>query len=110
MSAVDERDGLLVAADAPHEQVKDKYRAVATDPQGDDHFHTGRPLAKRLGYDAGIVDPPPDAAVESFAGVANPFAPRRLKEGENVVNAGAGGEANARAVEVFGYPFLARKP
>jgi len=23
---------------------------------------------------------------------------------------GAGGEANARAFEVFGYPFLARKP
>ena len=23
---------------------------------------------------------------------------------------GAGGEANARAYEVFGYPFLARKP
>jgi hypothetical protein len=24
--------------------------------------------------------------------------------------AGAGGEANARAYEVFGYPFIARKP
>lgn len=85
-----EQDGLLVEADALHEQVKDKYRAVATDPHGDYHFHTGRPLAKRLGYDAGIVDALPDAAVESFAGVANPFALRALKAGEKIVDAGAG--------------------
>lgn len=90
MSTAREQDGVLVEADALHEQVKDKYRAVATDPHGDYHFHTGRPLAKRLGYDAGIVDPLPDAAVESFAGVANPFAPRALKEGEKVVDAGSG--------------------
>ena len=47
-------------------------------------------MARRLGYDAGIVDPLPDAAVESFAGVANPFALRTLKPGEKVVDAGAG--------------------
>ena len=90
MSAAHEPGGLLVEADALHEQVKDKYRAVATDPHGDYHFHTGRPLARRLGYDAGIVNPLPDAAVESFAGVANPFALRALKQGEKVVDAGAG--------------------
>jgi len=90
MSAAHEPGGLLVEADALHEQVKDKYRAVATDPHGDYHFHTGRPLARRLGYEAGIVDPLPDAAVESFAGVANPFALRALKQGEKVADAGAG--------------------
>ena len=90
MSTAREQDGVLVEADALHEQVKDKYRAVATDPHGDYHFHTGRPLAKRLGYDPEIVDPLPDAAVESFAGVANPFAPRALNEGEKVVDAGSG--------------------
>jgi SAM-dependent methyltransferase len=90
MSTTNASDTLLVEADALHEQVKDKYRAVATDPHGDYHFHTGRPLARRLGYDAGIVDALPDAAVESFAGVANPFALRALKQGEKVVDAGAG--------------------
>ena len=55
------------------------------------HFHTGRPLAKRLGYDSAIVDDMPDRAVESFAGVANPFSLRRLQAGERVVDAGSGG-------------------
>ena len=95
MSNVHAQDDLLVEADALHEQVKDKYLEVATDPHGDYHFHTGRPLAKRRGYDADIVDPLPDAAVESFAGVANPFALRALKEGERVVDAGAGAELPA---------------
>jgi ubiquinone/menaquinone biosynthesis C-methylase UbiE len=36
------------------------------------------------------VDPMPDGAVESFAGVANPFALRRLAPGEKVVDAGSG--------------------
>jgi arsenite methyltransferase len=33
----------------------------------------------------------PDAAVESFAGVANPFSLRSLERGERVVDAGSGG-------------------
>jgi SAM-dependent methyltransferase len=72
------------------EEVKKKYRDVAVNPDGEHHFHTGRRLAARLGYDAATVDAMPDAAVESFAGVANPFALRRLEQGERVVDAGSG--------------------
>ena len=72
------------------EQVKAKYREVAADPSATRHFHTGRPLAARLGYPAGIVDAFPDAAVEAFAGVGNPFSLRRLKPGERVVDVGSG--------------------
>lgn len=79
-----------VNPDALREEVKNKYRDVAVNPGGDYHFHTGRPLAGRLGYDRDWVDPMPDAAVESFAGVANPFALRRLEPGERVVDAGSG--------------------
>ena len=76
---------------ALREEVKSKYRDVARNPHGEHHFHTGRPLARRLGYDSSLVDSMPDAAVESFAGVANPFSLRALDPGEKVVDAGSGG-------------------
>ena len=72
------------------EEVKSKYRDVAANPHGEHHFHTGRPLARRLGYDMAVVDAMPDAAVESFAGVASPFALHPLGQGEKVVDAGSG--------------------
>ena len=86
----------VVGADTPvdgeklREEVSKKYGAVAVDPHGDYHFHTGRELAARLGYDSEIVDGLPDAAVESFAGVASPFALRALAKGERVIDAGSG--------------------
>ena len=83
-------DELAVDAEALREEVKIKYREVAIKPDGEFHFHTGRPLAAKLGYDPAIVDPLPDVAVESFAGVANPFASGPLNEGEHVVDAGSG--------------------
>ena len=82
---------LAVDPIALREEVKSKYRDVACNPHGEYHFHTGRPLARRLGYDQSTVDAMPDAAVESFAGVANPFSLRRLVLGERVVDAGSGG-------------------
>src|SRR3977135_2631890 len=83
-------DHLLVDPEALREQVRDKYREVAVDPHRTFHFHTGRPLAARLGYEHEAVDALPDRAVESFAGVGNPFSLRRLRTGERVVDVGAG--------------------
>ena len=80
----------VVDADALREEVKSKYREVAVDPHGTFHFHTGRALAKRLGYDDNVVSSLPDVAVESFAGVANPFAAQPLTAGERVVDVGSG--------------------
>ncbi len=70
--------------------VRDKYRDVATNPHGTFHFHTGRPLAALLGYDAAIVGSLPDQAVESFAGVGNPFSLRHVAPGERIVDVGSG--------------------
>src|ERR1041384_7573062 len=83
-------DDLLVDPDALREQVRDKYRAVAVDPHRDFHFHIGRVNAARLGYEHDAVAALPDRAVESFAGVANPFSLRRLQPGERVVDVGSG--------------------
>ena len=81
---------LIVDAEALRAEVRDKYREVAAQPGGAFHFHTGRPLAARIGYDEAIVDALPDRAVESFAGVANPFSLRSLGMGERVVDVGSG--------------------
>ncbi len=83
-------EALLVDAAELREQVKEKYREVAINPHGEHHFHTGRRLAALLGYPNEVVDPLPDRAVESFAGVGNPFSLRRLDEGSNVVDIGSG--------------------
>jgi arsenite methyltransferase len=80
----------VVDAGALREQVKEKYREVADDPHRSFHFHTGRPLAARLGYDDAAVGALPDRAVESFAGVGNPFSLRTLGVGERVVDVGSG--------------------
>jgi arsenite methyltransferase len=79
-----------VDSDALREEAKRKYREVAVNPHGTFHFHTGRDLAKRLGYDDSLVGSLPDVAVESFAGVANPFSLRPLARGERVVDVGSG--------------------
>src|SRR5262245_66613111 len=71
--------------------VRDKYREVALHPDGDFHFHTGRPLAALLGYDPELVGTLPDRAVESFAGEANPFSLRPVRTGERAVAVGSGG-------------------
>ena len=80
----------IVDVDTLRNEVREKYRTVAVDPDATFHFHTGRRLAVRLGYDPAILDQLPDRAVESFAGVGNPFSLRDLQVGERVVDVGSG--------------------
>lgn len=71
-------------------EVRDKYRDVALRPESTFDFYTGRPLAERLGYPRSVVDVLPGRVIESFAGIGNPFAVRRLQSGENVLDVGSG--------------------
>lgn len=80
-----------VDPEALRADVREKYREVALRPDGEFHFHTGRPLATLLGYPPEVVDALPDRAVESFAGVGNPFSLRPLQRGERLVDFGSGG-------------------
>jgi SAM-dependent methyltransferase len=79
-----------VDVDELRAEVQAKYRAVAVAPHDTYHFHTGRRLATMLGYDQEIVASFPDVAVESFAGVGNPFSIRPIEPGERVVDVGSG--------------------
>lgn len=70
--------------------IQDEYADVAACPTKGFHFHTGRFLARRLGYDPRQIDDLPDAIVESFAGVGNPLALGSLHGGETVLDLGSG--------------------
>ena len=70
--------------------IQDEYAEVATSPDKGFHFHTGRRLAAMLGYDPSETASFPDAVIESFAGVGNPFVFGRLHAGETVVEVGSG--------------------
>ncbi len=83
-------ESALIDVEALRDQVREKYRSVAVAPRGPHHFHTGRPLAAKLGYDGAVAAALPDVAIESFAGVGNPFSLRRLQPGERVVDVGSG--------------------
>ena len=76
-------------------QVKDMYRAVATTPDEEFHFETGRKLLERLGYDIAALDRVPVGAVESFAGVGHFFDLAQLRPGESVVDLGSGSGTDA---------------
>ncbi len=70
--------------------ISTEYRDVALNPQKGFHFHTGRPLAKILGYDDELVKVVPENSVNSFAGTGNPFSLGTIRSGEKVVDVGCG--------------------
>jgi arsenite methyltransferase len=70
-------------------EIKKTYAAVSREPEADFVFPTGRPWAEDLGYPEELARVP-DRAVESFAGVANPFSLGRLEPGERVLDLGSG--------------------
>lgn len=71
-------------------EIKREYAEVATQPEKGFHFHTGRPLAKLLGYDEELLTGLPEQSIASLAGTGNPFALGALHEGERVVDLGCG--------------------
>jgi SAM-dependent methyltransferase len=70
--------------------IQEEYAAVATDPGRGFHFHTGRPLARLLGYHAAWLDGVPEGTIASFAGTGNPFSLGDLAADERVVDVGCG--------------------
>ena len=72
-------------------EFRKEYAEVATHPSRGFHFHTGRPLARMLGYVDSWLEHVPEASIESFAGTGNPFADGAIARGGHVVDVGSGG-------------------
>jgi arsenite methyltransferase len=70
-------------------EIRKTYARVSNAPQQDFVFPTGRAWAVDLGYPEELAGVP-ELAVESFAGVANPFSLGRLDPGERVLDLGCG--------------------
>jgi SAM-dependent methyltransferase len=70
-------------------EIKKTYASVSEQPEQDFIFPTGRAWAKDLDYPDELANVP-ESAVESFAGVANPWQLGRLSPGERVLDLGSG--------------------
>jgi SAM-dependent methyltransferase len=70
-------------------EIKKTYSSVSEEPERDFIFPTGRAWAEDLGYPDELANVP-ESAVESFAGVANPWTLGRLAAGERVLDLGCG--------------------
>ncbi len=70
--------------------IQEEYALVAGEPERGFHFHTGRALARILGYDDAHLQGIPEPTIASFAGTGNPFSLGVLSPGERVVDVGSG--------------------
>jgi arsenite methyltransferase len=70
-------------------EIQKTYASVSAEPERDFIFPTGRAWAEDLGYPEELANVP-ETAVESFAGVANPWELGRLAPGERVLDLGSG--------------------
>lgn len=70
--------------------VKLMYTSVANQPEKTFHFPTGRPACEFVGYPKEQLDQITPTALESFAGVGYPFAAGVIKQGDTVLDIGAG--------------------
>jgi ubiquinone/menaquinone biosynthesis C-methylase UbiE len=70
--------------------VQQMYTEVAELPSKQFHFPTGRSACLFVGYPEAWLDRLPPTAVESFAGVGFPFRADVVREGDDVLDVGAG--------------------
>src|ERR671935_1658707 len=80
---------VAIDTDLLKREIKKTYAAVSQEPGTDFIFPTGRAWAEDLRYPPELAAVP-DAAAESFAGVANPWELGRLSAGERVLDLGCG--------------------
>jgi SAM-dependent methyltransferase len=83
-------DSQTLDIDQLRQAIQDEYSEVALSPQQGFHFHTGRSLARLLGYEETWLNEVPAGSLESFAGTGNPFSLGALQPGDQVVDVACG--------------------
>ena len=71
-------------------EIQEKYTELANSPERSYHFNHGLPLARLLEYPEEHLAGLPPEAVESFAGLGNPFSVGEIAPGETVLDIGSG--------------------
>jgi SAM-dependent methyltransferase len=84
----DQRDVIL-------EAVRDMYSELAEFPDRPYHFPHGRRACEFEGYPDELLEPLPEEAVASYAGVGCPFRAEVIREGDVVLDVGSGSGTDA---------------
>lgn len=72
-----------------------RYEAVAVDPRGHFPYPVGRASVTQLGYEPRLTDAIPQAVLERFVGIGNPFRVARPGAGARVLDVGTGAGLDA---------------
>ena len=72
------------------ESIRQKFIKVASTPEGQFQYPTGRAGLEALTYDKEKVQKLPDEAITSYCGVGNPFTLGPIQKGEAVLDIGCG--------------------
>ncbi len=80
---------------ALEQAVRKTYTDVATTPDKEYHFWSGRAAASLFGYRDEWLDAAPRPSIDSFAGVGNPHLHAEIAPGHTVVDLGSGAGLDA---------------
>ena len=70
--------------------INEKYANVATSPEGQFKYPTGRKGLEALNYDRALTEKLPNEVASSYCGVGNPFSLGKIYKGEHVLDIGCG--------------------
>ena len=70
--------------------INEKYANVATSPEGQFKYPTGRKGLEALNYDRALTEKLPNEVASSYCGVGNPFSLGKIHQGQQVLDIGCG--------------------
>lgn len=72
------------------DDIREKYRKVALNPEGLFKYPTGRAGVNALQYNDDLIKTLPESVAAAYCGVGNPFSLGPIHEGEKVLDVGSG--------------------